>query len=92
MNTKLPLSIILVISCCYCFFSCGNNKADVNLRVTHAENKKIEAIYTSRLDSLRPLWDSLCVFNHDEMLDKALDSIIKERLEEEELLRSRSSQ
>lgn len=69
--------------------SCSNEKQDVQLRLTHAENKLIEKTYKSRLDSLRPLWDSLCVLNHDEMLTHALDSIVKQRLAEEALLRSR---
>ena len=69
--------------------SCSNKKQDVQLRLTHAENKLIEKIYKGRLDSLRPLWDSLCVFNHDEMLRHALDSIVKQRLAEETLLRNR---
>ena len=76
----------------FSLLSCGGKNTDVNLRLTHAENKKIEALYTSQLDSLRPLWDSLCVLNHDKMVRHALDSIIKERLEEEALLRNRITQ
>ncbi len=69
--------------------SCGNKKQDVQLRLTHTENKLIEKIYKNRLDSLRPLWDSLCEMNHDRMVSEALDSIIKQRLAEEQLLRNR---
>lgn len=70
-------------------FSCDNKKTDVHLRLTHTENKLIQKAYQNRLDSLRPLWDSLCELNHDKMLSHALDSIIKQRLAEEEILRNR---
>ena len=83
-------SIIFII-CFSSLVSCGDTKENVNLRLTHAENKEIEAIYTGRLDSLRPLWDSLCKTNHDGMVAHALDSIIKERLAEEAILRNRLS-
>lgn len=92
MNIKISFSHSLIIVISFLLFACGGKNNDVNLRMTHAENKKIEALYTSRLDSLRPLWDSLCIMNHDEMVSHALDSIIKERLEEEALLRNRLTQ
>ncbi len=90
--TRFLLNIIFSSSILFMISSCGGDNAEVNLRLTHAENKEINTLYTNRLDSLRPLWDSLCVLNHDSMVTYALDSIIKERLEEEALLRNRLTQ
>ena len=92
ISLKVLFSYSLIIVISVSLLACGGKNNDVNLRMTHTENKKIEALYTSRLDSLRPLWDSLCVMNHDKMVSHALDSIIKERLEEEALLRNRITQ
>lgn len=70
-------------------FYCKPEKEDVKLRLTHAETKLIDSIYTSRIDSLKPIWDSLCITRHDQMLEQALDSIIDQRLAEEAMLRNR---
>ncbi|MEL7220176.1 MAG: hypothetical protein AAGJ93_02590 [Bacteroidota bacterium] len=71
--------------------ACGEQKTDVSLRLTHAEKVRIDSIYTHRLDSLRPVWDSLCEARHDVVLKAAIDSIVEERLEEEARLRARFS-
>ena len=69
--------------------SCGNNKQDYSLRLTARERTRIDTIYSERLDSLRPIWDSLCDERWQGMVDRAVDSIIQERLEEEARLRAR---
>ncbi len=72
---------------------CGNNKrTGVDLRLTARERTRIDTVYTERLDSLRPLWDSLCELRHPSIVEAALDSIIEERLEEEARLRARLPQ
>jgi hypothetical protein len=82
--------IVIIILCCF-IAACSDQKTGVSLRLTHAERVRIDSIYTSRLDSLRPLWDSLCEARYDSSLKVAIDSIVSERIEEEVLLRSRFS-
>ena len=81
---------VAIILCCF-ITACSNQKTGVSLRLTHAERVLIDSIYTSRLDSLRQAWDSLCEAGYDSALKIALDSIVSERIEEEARLRSRLS-
>lgn len=69
--------------------SCGSKQQDYSLRLTARERTRIDTIYSERLDSLRPIWDSLCDERWQSMVDRAVDSIIEERLEEEARLRAR---
>lgn len=69
--------------------SCGKNQQDYSLRLTARERTRIDTIYSQRLDSLRPIWDSLCDERWPGIVDRAVDSIIQERLEEETKLRAR---
>ncbi|MEZ4987871.1 MAG: hypothetical protein R2795_23055 [Saprospiraceae bacterium] len=71
--------------------ACGGNQPGVNLRLTPAERAQIDTLYRVQLDSLRPVWDSLCTTGRDGRLQQAVDSIVKERLEEEALLRERTA-
>jgi hypothetical protein len=82
---------VVIIILCFFTNACSDQKTGVSLRLTHAERVRIDSIYTSRLDSLRPIWDSLCEAGYDSSLKVALDSIVSERLEEEDRLRSRVS-
>ena len=88
---KILRSALVMILLCGLVAACSDQKTDVSLRLTHAERERIDSIYTSRLDSLRPIWDSLCDVNHDATLKIAIDSIVTERIEEEVRLRSRLS-
>ena len=73
------------------FTACDNQTQNVSLRLTPTERNRIDTLYTSQLDSLRPIWDSLCDQRYPEMVASAVDSIVKQRLEEEERLRTRIS-
>lgn len=59
------------------------------MRLTPTERNRIDTIYTARIDSLRPIWDSLCDVSYQALVDAAVDSIVQQRLEEEARLRSR---
>lgn len=87
LSTSLALLTVLI----GLMSACGEQKTDVSLRLTHAEKVRIDSIYTHRLDSLRPVWDSLCEARHNLVLKTAIDSIVAERLEEEARLRARFS-
>ncbi len=85
---RASVLIIAVVLAALCWHACGKKDA-VNLRLTPMERNRIDTIYTVRLDSLRPIWDSLCDVNHEMMVQAAVDSIVQQRLEEEARLRSR---
>lgn len=76
----------------FSIIACDNQKQNVSLRLTPTERNRIDTLYTSKLDSLRPIWDSLCEQRYEAMVEVALDSIVKQRLEEEERLRARTAQ
>ncbi|MEL7249399.1 MAG: hypothetical protein AAFO03_13310 [Bacteroidota bacterium] len=80
--------IIVLVVAALCWNACGEKEA-VNLRLTPMERNRIDTLYTVRLDSLRPIWDSLCEVNHSLVVAAAVDSIVQQRLEEEARLRSR---
>lgn len=81
------ISALLLVSL---FLSaCGSKDTAVNLRLTPTERNRIDTLYTARLDSLRPIWDSLCELNYPAIVELAVDSIVEQRLEEEARLRAR---
>lgn len=84
----LALTIVVLLTLLG-FSACGGGETEVNLRLTPTERSRIDTLYTARLDSLRPLWDSLCEVNHPKIVEAAVDSIVQQRLEEEVRLRSR---
>ena len=83
------LALTIVVLLFLVGFSACDTQEDVNLRLTPTERNRIDTLYTIRLDSLRPIWDSLCELNQPMMVEAAVDSIVQQRLEEEERLRSR---
>lgn len=68
---------------------CGND-SKVTLRLTPAENSRIDTLYRARLDSLRPIWEQACEANYPQMVRTAVDSIVAERIADEERLRART--
>lgn len=68
--------------------SCGENET-YNLRLTANERTRIDTIYASRVGAIRAEIDSICDLQQDSLVQLFRDSIIKERLAEEALLRSR---
>lgn len=86
---RVPSAIILLLLAALLWGACNSKDTEVNLRLTPNERNRIDTIYTVRLDSLRPIWDSLCELNYPQMVEEAVDSIVQQRLEEETRLRSR---
>lgn len=80
-------TVILLIGC---LSACGSGDENVTLRLTPAERSRIDTIYRTRLDSLRPIWDLACDTSRPRRLAAAVDSIVSERIEEEERLRART--
>lgn len=89
MNRIIPALLFIL------FFTlitaCDNQTQNVSLRLTPTERNRIDTLYTSKLDSLRPIWDSLCEQRYPEMVQLAVDSIVNQRLAEEERLRTRTA-
>ena len=85
---KRSLIIFAALLLALALTSCGDN-SNVSLRLTPAERGRIDTLYTAQLDSLRPLWDSMCTQRYDMAVSKAVDSIVQQRMEEEIRLRSR---
>lgn len=83
------LTILALIIISLSLSACGSKETAVNLRLTPTERNRIDTIYTARLDSLRPIWDSLCEINYPVIVEQAVDSIVQQRLEEEARLRAR---
>lgn len=87
MNAKILFGSGLFILCF--LLSCGGKDPEVNLRMTPAERSRVDTIYKTRIAILRPQWDSLCDARYPAVVAAARDSIVKERLAEEALLRRR---
>lgn len=86
---RLTFYLIAVIF--FVLTACDNQTQNVSLRLTPTERNRIDTLYTNQLDSLRPIWDSLCEQRYSQMVKLAVDSIVAQRLEEEERLRARTA-
>lgn len=82
----LPVCIIAQL-----FFSCGEEDA-IRIQLTPDQRDESQAIAGARLDSLRPLLDSICEATQEARIVVATDSIVQRRLEEELRLRTRLGQ
>ncbi len=85
------LSFYLTAVLFFVLTACDNQTQNVSLRLTPTERNRIDTLYTNQLDSLRPIWDSLCEQRYPRMVKLAVDSIVKQRLEEEVRLRTRTA-
>lgn len=70
----------------------GGADDEVRIQLTAAERDRYQAIASERLDSIRPLLDSLCKATFEDRVAIATDSIVQRRLEEEARLRRRIGQ
>ncbi|MCO6486882.1 MAG: hypothetical protein J5I98_00625 [Phaeodactylibacter sp.] len=59
------------------------------IRLTSRERIRIDTLANQQIDSLRPIMDSICDAAYQEMLDRAVDSLVDVRKREEEKLRAR---
>lgn len=72
-------------------WSCGPEEA-VRVQLTPDQTDAYRALASRRIDSLRPVLDSICTVTFDQRVSLATDSIVQRRLEEEARLRSRLPQ
>lgn len=59
------------------------------MRITSKESKYIDSIMQVEVPLLRNQMDSVCVAERDAAIDRATDSIVQKRLEDEARLRAR---
>ncbi|WP_116107198.1 hypothetical protein [Lewinella sp. IMCC34191] len=71
--------------------ACGPDEA-VRVQLTPDQRDTFHAIASRRIDSLRPLLDSICTITFEDRVAAATDSIVQRRLEEETRLRARLPQ
>ncbi len=83
----MKFSIFFVLLFITATFSSGCTQREVRLSAN--DRQVVDTIYLRRLDSLRPLWDTLCITNRDRWIKEAVDSLVRTRLEEEARLRER---
>lgn len=69
--------------------ACSPDQEEVRVRLTLGERERVDKIVTARMDSIRPLLDSICTATTAQRIIAATDSIVQRRLEEEARLRSR---
>ncbi len=75
------LAILILGSC--------ERPEEAPIRLTTSERIRIDTLVNLEIDTLRPVMDSICEVRFDEMVSRALDSIIEVRKREEALLRAR---
>ena len=77
--------------CVVLFLSaCGSNETNMKMSSFHLEQISDET--TERVQVLRKEMDSLCVLEHDQLLDQVVDSLLTLRREQERVLREKYSQ
>lgn len=82
--------LIFLFSIAICLSACGNGgDKEVNLRLTSKERREIDTLVAREVRMMRPLMDSICTANFNELVAAATDSIVQRRLEEELRLRAR---
>ncbi len=86
LRTLLPLLLLLAG-----LFGCHGDES-VRIQLTPDQRDAYREIASARIDSLRPLLDSLCQLNFEDRVAVATDSIVQRRLEEETRLRTRLGQ
>ncbi|MCP9234407.1 hypothetical protein [Lewinella sp. JB7] len=85
---KHVLVWVMAVTLC----GCGGEDEAVQIQLTPDQREEYQAIAASRIDSLRPLLDSLCSATFEDRVAVATDSIVQRRLEEELRLRARLGQ
>lgn len=81
----------LLFPICLLFATCADEEA-VRVQLTPDQRDEFRAIAVARIDSLRPILDSICDATREERIAAATDSIVQVRLEEELRLRARLGQ
>jgi len=63
--------------------ACG----EPEIKLDRAARRTIDTLVNYQLDSIRPILDSLCTATKEEVIQQAVDSIVRERKKKEERLR-----
>ncbi|MFN7115827.1 MAG: hypothetical protein ACK4TA_03455 [Saprospiraceae bacterium] len=73
----------------FLLFACGNNGEESLPALTASQREMIDTLYLRRVAVLRPQMDSTCDANFAANVQRAVDSLMKIRREEEARLRQR---
>ncbi|PPK87414.1 hypothetical protein CLV84_0354 [Neolewinella xylanilytica] len=84
-------AILTAIVAIFLLPACGPDEA-VRVQLTPDQRDTFQAIASRRIETLRPLLDSICTATFEDRVANATDSIVQRRLEEETRLRSRLPQ
>lgn len=85
--------LVLLISLLSTFVACSSGADDnINIRLTMDERERIDDLVGKDMDSIRPLYDSICDADFADRVAVATDSIVQRMLEEEARLRARIPQ
>lgn len=79
----------LLIALAVVLLGSGCKEKATTISLTSRERIRIDTLVKLRVDSLAPILDSLCEADQPGMVERALDSIIRVRKEEEEKIRRR---
>lgn len=69
--------LIIVAGCCW-----PGCTEDPPPALTYQDREVVDSLFRSRVDTLRPLFDSLCTASMDSMVQRRVDSIFNERTSE----------
>lgn len=83
------LRLLFALAALFILVACSAEQEEVRVRLTLKERERVDKMVTARMDSLRPLLDSVCTATTAERVAFATDSIVQRRLEEEARLRAR---
>ncbi len=86
-----PCLLFVVLLLSPFFFACGEDEA-IRVQLTPDQRERYQEIARVRIDSLRPVLDSICAVTFEDRVAVATDSIVQRRLEEETRLRLRIQQ
>jgi hypothetical protein len=79
------------IFCLFYLASCGgrNSSSEAKVRLSSNERALMDSLYIKKIETLRPMWDSLCEERFETTMAVAVDSLIRTRIAEEVRLRAR---
>ncbi|MCX8212881.1 MAG: hypothetical protein OTI34_17660 [Lewinella sp.] len=84
--TLLTVMLLFLTTCS------SDNGENINIRLTMDERERIDNLVGQDMDSIRPLYDSICKVDFAGRVAVVTDSIVQRRLEEEARLRARIPQ
>ena len=88
MGPKQLIAYVLTLCFLMGSFACAD---ETPIRLTRTERARIDTLYIRQVDTLKAFTDSMCYVYNDLHLSNAVDSIIKLRKLEAEMLKKRSN-